>query len=251
YYLYNKLRFRHSYEMNRIFSYIILLIVMFSIFSCNAQYDNYEEERYQMVSEQIEKRGVRNETVLEAMRQVERHLFVPENARHMAYEDHPLPIGDDQTISQPYIVALMSELLDPDKSKKILEVGTGSGYQAAVLAEICDSIYTIEIFETLGLNAQHLLNKLGYANVKVIIGDGYQGWAEAAPYDGIIVTCAPTHIPESLKEQLAEGGKMIIPVGESYAQELVVLQKIKGKIRKLDVIPVRFVPMINKKGETY
>jgi len=165
--------------------------------------------------------------------------------------DYPLPIDEEQTISQPYIVALMTEVLDLDSSSKVLEVGTGSGYQAAVLAEICNSVYTIEIIESLGKKAKALLTQLGYKNVHVKIGDGYKGWKAFSPFDGIIVTCAPTHIPEPLKEQLAEGGKMVIPVGGRQVQELVLLSKEKGRLLQRSILPVRFVPMLKGNGGTY
>jgi protein-L-isoaspartate(D-aspartate) O-methyltransferase len=212
---------------------------------------NYEELRAEMVRSQIRMRGVTDEKVLAAMLKVERHLFVPETYREAAYEDFPLPVGDGQTISQPYIVAFMTEALELSKSDKVLEIGTGSGYQAAILAEICDSVYTIEIFPSLGNSARELLEELGYNNIFVKIGDGYQGWEEYAPYDAVIVTCAPTHIPQKLQEQLADGGRMIIPVGGNYTQELVLLKKKGGKLIKEDVLPVRFVPMINEKGDKY
>ena len=221
---------------------------------CNSQEsskDQYATQREDMVRYQIKARGVKDKKVLDAMLKVERHLFVPPEYSSQAYEDHPLPVGEGQTISQPYIVALMTDVLGLDSTDKVLEIGTGSGYQAAVLAEICDSVYTIEIFESLGTNAKNLLKVLGYDNVKVKIGDGYKGWKKHSPFDAIIVTCAPTHIPQPLKDQLTEGGKMIIPVGESYAQELVLLEKKNGRIVQKDIIAVRFVPMINEKGKKY
>ena len=210
----------------------------------NSQDPDYYQLRQKMVNEQIMARGVRTESVIKAMQKVERHLFVPEQYQNFAYSDRPLPIGEGQTISQPYIVALMTELLDLKKSDKVLEIGTGSGYQAAILAEICDSVYTIEIIPSLGKQAQALLRELGYHNIHCKIGDGYLGWPEHAPYDGIIVTCAPSKIPQPLKEQLAEGGRMVIPVGATYTQELVLVTKTKGKLIQKSVIPVRFVPML-------
>jgi protein-L-isoaspartate(D-aspartate) O-methyltransferase len=189
--------------------------------------------------------------VLDALKTVPRHRFVPEQNRHLAYNDHPLPIGEDQTISQPYIVALMTEILKPAPDQTVLEIGTGSGYQAAILAQLYKQVYTIEIIESLGKRSQNLLAEPGYRNVQVKIGDGYQGWKEHSPFDAIIVTCAPTHIPEPLKEQLAEGGKMIIPVGKAYDQRLVLLVKENGKIREKEVIPVRFVPMMGEDGNKY
>jgi len=221
---------------------------------CNSQEpskDDYSAERENMVRTQIKSRGVKDNKVLDAMKKVERHLFVPPEYMDKAYGDFPLPIGEGQTISQPYIVAFMTEILEPDKTMKVLEIGTGSGYQAAVLAEICDSVYTVEIFESLGTKAKNLLKILGYDNIKVKIGDGYEGWEKHSPFDAIIVTCSPTQIPKALVNQLSEGGKMIIPVGKSYAQELVLLTKEKGKLRQKDVLSVRFVPMIDAKGEKY
>ena len=242
--------------MNKI---IFLSIPTFSLFlfllqGCHAQEcgdKSYKTLREQMVKTQIEARGVKDQKVLKAMRSVPRHLFVPEENRRFAYSDFPLPIGEGQTISQPYIVALMTELLLPRETDKILEVGTGSGYQAAVLARIVDSVYTIEIYQSLATKAEELLQKLGYNNVVVQAGDGYAGWREHAPFNGIIVTCSPTDIPGPLEEQLAEGGRMIIPVGEGYNQELVIVTKENGKLRKKRVLPVRFVPMIDPDGDRY
>ena len=182
---------------------------------------------------------------------MERHQFVPESYASRAYSDHPLPIGEGQTISQPYIVALMTEVLNLKKSDKVLEIGTGSGYQAAILGELCDSIYTIEIVEVLGKRAANLLNTLGYENIDVKVGDGYKGWPEHAPFDAIIVTCSPTQIPQPLQDQLAEGGRMVIPVGKRDAQELVLLTKQEGKLQQNHIIPVRFVPMVDSTGATY
>ncbi|MBC8489813.1 MAG: protein-L-isoaspartate(D-aspartate) O-methyltransferase [Bacteroidetes bacterium] len=240
--------------MKKLFKLILFLMVSVIFGQCNSQEsskDQHATQREDMVRYQIKARGVKDKKVLDAMLKVERHLFVPPEYISQAYEDHPLPVGEGQTISQPYIVALMTEVLDPDSTKRVLEIGTGSGYQAAVLAEICDSVYTIEIFESLGTKAKNLLKVLDYDNVKVKIGDGYKGWEEHSPFDAIIVTCAPTHIPQPLKDQLTEGGKMIIPVGESYAQELVLLEKKNGRIVQKDIIAVRFVPMINGKGKKY
>ena len=199
-----------------------------------------------MVTYQIEARGVKDGRVLEVMRKVERHWFVPQELQHLSYEDTPLPIGEGQTISQPYIVALMTELLQLKGEEKVLEIGTGSGYQAALLAELAKEVYTIEILPTLASRAEKLLKDLGYKNIKVKCGDGYLGWPEFAPFDAIIVTCAPEHIPQSLIEQLAEGGRLVIPVGVSY-QELKLLVKTAGKIEQKDIIPVRFVPMLREK----
>jgi len=178
-------------------------------------------------------------------------LFVPKNYQRMAYEDRPLSIGEGQTISQPYIVALMTETLELKKDMKVLEIGTGSGYQAAILAEIVDQVYTIEIIESLGLKAENLLKSLNYNNINVKIGDGYKGWKEHSPFDAIIVTCAPADIPEPLEMQLKEGGKMIIPLGGSITQELVLFQKINGQLIRKVVAPVRFVPMVRHDGIRY
>jgi protein-L-isoaspartate(D-aspartate) O-methyltransferase len=168
----------------------------------------------------------------------------------MAYRDHPLPIGEGQTISQPYIVALMTEAIKPEPGMKVLEIGTGSGYQAAVLAELCQSVYTIEIVEILGRRARQILSGL-YKNVHFKIGDGYLGWPEFAPFDAIIVTCSPTKVPQPLADQLKEGGKMVIPVGEAGLQELVVLRKKDGRLERHAIIEVRFVPMVDHKGRSY
>jgi protein-L-isoaspartate(D-aspartate) O-methyltransferase len=203
-----------------------------------------------MVAEQIEARGIRDKKILAAMRKVERHRFVPENYRDGAYGDHPLPIGEGQTISQPYIVALMTAVVKPQPGMKVLEIGTGSGYQAAVLAELCKSVYTIEIVEKLGKQAQIILTEL-YKNVQVKIGDGYQGWPDQAPFDAILVTCSPTHVPQPLADQLREGGKMVIPVGKEGNQNLVVLTKTAGKLLQEAIIPVRFVKMVDSQGKTY
>ena len=197
-----------------------------------------------MVVEQIERRGVKDPRVLAAMRKVPRAEFVPDAVKDEAHDDRPLPIGHGQTISQPYIVAFMTEALALKGDEKVLEIGTGSGYQAAVLGELVREVYSIEIVEPLGQRAAEVLKKLGYANVKTRVGDGYQGWREAAPFDAIIVTCAPEDIPKPLVDQLAEGGRMIIPVGpEGKAQQLVLLRKKGGKLRRQEVLPVRFVPM--------
>lgn len=198
--------------------------------------------RRAMVSGQIERRGVTDPDVLNAMLKVERHRFVPETLRTHAYNDNPLPIGESQTISQPYIVALMTELLKPEERHKVLEVGTGSGYQAAVLAEIVKEVYTIEIVEPLGERAKALLDSLGYENIHVRIGDGYRGWPGEAPFDGIIVTAAPPEVPQPLIDQLKDGGRMVIPVGERY-QELLLITKENGEVKRETVTPVRFVPM--------
>lgn len=211
---------------------------------------NYARARERMVARQIEARGIKNPSVLRAMRKVPRHQFVPDGLRAFAYDDTALPIGEGQTISQPYVVALMTELIDPRPDKKVLEIGTGSGYQAAILAELFRDVYTMEIVETLGKRARQILSQL-YHNVHVRIGDGYGGWPEAAPFDAIIVTCAPTRVPRPLMEQLRENGRMVIPVGEAGRQKLYVLTRKKGRLEQQAVIDVLFVPMLDSKGEKY
>lgn len=231
----------------------IFLLFLFAAcsYSQDKMNNDYLHMRLQMVKRQIEARGIRDKDVLDAMKRVERHLFVPNGYQHSAYGDYPLPIGDGQTISQPYIVALMTDKLDLKNTDKVLEIGTGSGYQAAILAEICDSVFSIEIFESLYLKAGNLLTELGYNNIALKHGDGYKGWIEHAPYDAIIVTCAPSHIPPELEYQLTEGGRMIIPTGKEYKQELILLRKKKGKLIEEDIVPVRFVPMLREDGKSY
>jgi protein-L-isoaspartate(D-aspartate) O-methyltransferase len=204
--------------------------------------------RQRMVDKQLLGLGrdITNRLVLAAMRTVPRHAFVPEHLRSAAYEDRPLPIGYGQTISQPYIVAFMTEQVDPHPSDRVLEVGTGSGYQAAILATLAAEVYTIEIIEPLARQAEATLKRLGYGNVKVKVGDGYQGWPEHAPFNSIIVTCAPDHVPQPLIDQLKEGGKMIIPVGPLSDQSLYILEKHGPSIRRRAVLPVRFVPMTGR-----
>ncbi len=211
------------------------------------QHDPFARLRERMVVTQIENRGVANPAVLRAMRKVPRHLFVPKNDVDEAYQDHPVPIGYGQTISQPYIVAYMTDVIDPHPHFKVLEIGTGSGYQAAVLAEIVDSVFTMEIIPPLGKAAQKRLQKLGYRNVQVKIADGYYGWREHAPFDAIVVTAAAEYIPPPLLQQLKEGGKMVIPVGSPFfTQTLMLVQKKAGKITTQSLMPVRFVPFQRK-----
>ena len=201
--------------------------------------------RERMVREQIEARGVKNHRVLEAMRKVPRHLFIPEANRNMAYEDTPVPIGEGQTISQPYIVAYMTDALKIKPTDRVLEVGTGSGYQAAILGELAAEVYTIEVLPDLAERAAALLAELGYRNVHVRVGDGYLGWPEEAPFDAIILTAAPPEIPEPLLQQLAEGGRLIAPVGVDF-QQLVLIRKKEGRFTRENLLPVRFVPMTGR-----
>ena len=207
--------------------------------------DPYAFPRRQMVAEQLVRPGrdITNARVLDVMGKVPRHEFVPERLRPDAYSDLPLPIGQGQTISQPYIVAFMTEQLEPQPADRVLEVGTGCGYQAAVLAELVARVDTIEIIEELAQRAAADLKRLGYTNVHVHAGDGYKGWAEGAPFDAIIVTCAPERVPQPLIDQLKDGGRIIIPVGPVWSQDLVLLRKRGGKLEQHAVLPVSFVPM--------
>jgi len=209
---------------------------------------DWQAERRRMVAQQVEARGVADPRVLEALRRVPRHELVPEEWRDRAYDDAPLPIGHGQTISQPYVVAYMTELLEVEAGEKVLEVGTGSGYQAAVLAELGAEVYTIEIVEPLAARAARDLERLGYENVHVRAGDGYRGWPEGAPFDAIVVTAAPDHVPEPLVEQLAVGGRMAIPVGSVF-QEIVLLRRTPEGVEREEVMGVRFVPMTGEARE--
>jgi len=200
-------------------------------------------QRNAMVEEQMEARGISDPATLAAMRAVPRHEFLPLRLREEAYSDYPLPIGHGQTISQPYIVAFMTEAIRAQPGEKILEIGAGSGYQAAVLAQMGADVYTIEIVEPLAAMARQTLERLGYTNAHVKHGDGYRGWPERAPFDAVVVTCAPEKIPPDLIAQLKDGGRMIIPVGGGMEQELVLLRKHGDKVEKQFVLPVRFVPM--------
>ena len=199
--------------------------------------------RQAMVDEQIAARGITDAATLEAMRTVPRHEFLPMRLRDEAYMDYPLPIGHGQTISQPFIVAFMTEAISPQPGEKILEIGAGSGYQAAVLAQMGADVYSVEIVEPLADMARQTLERLGFTNAHVKHGDGFRGWPEYAPFDAIVVTCAPDQIPPPLVEQLRDGGRMIIPVGTGLSQELVLLRKKGDRIEKQSVLPVRFVPM--------
>ncbi len=207
---------------------------------------DYTSLRREMVEAHIRGRGIVDQRILRAFDQVERHLFVPGKYRHLAYQDTPLPIDEGQSISQPYIVAIMTHVIAPDAAKRILEIGTGSGYQAAILAELVNEVYTIEINEKLAASSKNLLLKLGYKNISFKTGDGYLGWPEQAPFDGIIVTCAPDMIPQPLIDQLAPGGRMVIPVRyASSVQDLILIEKTAyGRLKRTNLMPVQFVPLI-------
>lgn len=208
---------------------------------------DFGAQRQRMVEQQLKSRGIKDERVLAAMAKVPREKFIPADARADAYGDGPLPIGYDQTVSQPYIVAFMTEQLGPKPSDRVLEIGSGSGYQAAILAELVTNVYTIDIVEPLAKSAQATLQRLGYKNVHIKVGDGYKGWPEEAPFDAIIVTCAPENVPQPLVDQLQDGGRMVIPVGERFAQQLYLLEKKNGQLKESATLPVRFVPMLREK----
>ena len=229
----------------KVFLVVLVLLVAARPMPTYSQDRSYPIQRQMMVEEQIVSRGVTNSGVVKAMAEVPRHVFVPDRLREQSYVDGPLAIGSGQTISQPYIVALMTSLLELDGTEKILEIGTGSGYQAAVLSRLAREVYTIEIREELGEKAEHTLSDLGYDNIHVRIGDGYQGWPEQAPFDGIMVTAAPGEIPEPLIGQLKVGAKLVIPVGDFF-QDLLVLTKTADGVERREIIPVRFVPMIGE-----
>jgi protein-L-isoaspartate(D-aspartate) O-methyltransferase len=224
------------------FALSALLWFGFTLLASPSEQD-FAVARQHMVEDQIKGRGVTDSRVTEVMSSVPRHEFVPENYRARAYQDHPLPIGYGQTISQPYIVAFMTEQLHPQPTDRVLEVGTGSGYQAAVLSKLVAEVYTIEILKPLAQRAEVDLRRLNYSNVKVKAGDGYKGWPEHAPFDAIIVTAAPDHVPQPLIDQLKEGGRMIIPVGGREMQQLYLLEKHAGKLTRRAVLPVNFVPL--------
>lgn len=220
-------------------------ILFFSL--CSSEQDRFEKQRERLVERHLIPQGIKDKATLKAMRHVERHRMVPKDMQIYAYEDRPLPIGNGQTISQPFIVAFMTQAINPKPDMKVLEIGTGSGYQAAVLAEIVEEVYTIETVDELAERARETLTKMGYGNIHYKIGDGYHGWEEHAPFDAIIVTAAPEKIPPRLVEQLKEGGKMVIPVGPSANQHLQLIEKKKnGKITIKDLLPVRFVPFTRR-----
>jgi protein-L-isoaspartate(D-aspartate) O-methyltransferase len=232
-----------SLRIPRLRIFLLLLLALVGLSATGIAADRFAEQRREMVEEQIRLRGVANPAVLAAMERVPRHLFVPPPQRPAAYADTPLPIGHGQTISQPYIVARMTELLGVRRGDKVLEIGTGSGYQAAVLAEMGVQVYTIEIVEPLGREARATLSRLGYGSVEVRVGDGYKGWPAQAPFDAIIVTAAPPKIPQPLLDQVKAGGRIVLPVGEVW-QDLEVLTKRRdGSFERQKVLPVRFVPM--------
>ena len=235
--------------MKKFLSFVFTMTIIGS-FALSQQQSSFmskqwSEKANSMVKYQIEKRGITNTDILRVMKSTPRHLFVPSALSSMAYNDYPIPIGEEQTISQPYIVALMTDLLSLKGDEKILEIGTGSGYQAAVLSQLVDSVYTIEIVESLANTAKKRLDNLNYKNVVVKHGDGYKGWPSLAPFDAIIVTAAPEKVPQTLIDQLKIGGNIVIPVGDKW-QELQLITKIdENKTKKKTVIPVRFVPMVH------
>jgi protein-L-isoaspartate(D-aspartate) O-methyltransferase len=233
--------------MRRIPQYLV--VALLAVTGCQKQAQSSSElasERQKMVEEQLKPRGIRDQRVLDAMGKVPREEFVPENLRAQAYADSALPIGHDQTISQPFIVAFMTEQLRLQPSDRVLEIGTGSGYQVAVLSGLVKDVYTIEIVEPLAKEASARLTRLGYSNVHVKEGDGFQGWPEVAPFDAIIVTCAPDKVPPPLTQQLKDGGRMIVPVGSGIDQQLYLLEKKNGELAQTAILPVRFVPMIGE-----
>jgi protein-L-isoaspartate(D-aspartate) O-methyltransferase len=231
-------RVRRSWQWS-----IVWVLVNAGCHEKQAAGNDFVSERQRMVQEQLMPRGIHEERVLAAIAKVPREEFVPQEARAASYTDQPLPIGYGQTISQPFVVAFMTEQLQLKRDDRVLEIGTGSGYQAAILAELTAEVYTIEIIEPLAKNAEATLVRLGYKNVQVKAGDGYKGWPEHAPFDAVIVTCAPSHVPPPLVDQMKEGGRMIIPVGGLGEQELYLLEKKNGQLEQRAVLPVRFVPM--------
>ncbi len=221
---------------------ILILLVLFFTGRGFGQTD-YKSQRANMVAYQLKNRDITDKATLNAMMSVPRHQFVPDHLKKLAYEDGPIPIGEGQTISQPYIVAFMTQSLDLKPHYKVLEIGTGSGYQAAVLAEIADAVFTIEIVKKLGLAAKNRLKKIGYTNIEVKIGDGYHGWPEEGPFDAIIVTAGAESVPAALLEQLKEGGQLIIPLGPpNSVRQLVLATKKNGKVKTKNLMAVRFVP---------
>jgi protein-L-isoaspartate(D-aspartate) O-methyltransferase len=227
----------------------VFLVVLVPQLAPAQSRDPFQARRHAMVDEHIAAEGVTNPRVLQAMKDVPRHLFVRPALREFAYYDQALDIGEKQTISPPFIVAYMTEVIDPQPEDRVLEIGTGSGYQAAVLSGLVNEVYTIEIIPALGRNAERLLNKQGYRNVHVRIGDGYEGWPEHAPFDKIIVTCSPENVPQPLVDQLKDGGRMIVPLGERYQQVFHLLEKQAGKMVETRLLPTLFVPMTGESEE--
>ena len=226
-----------------------LLFAVIATTGCGQQSSttaDFALQRQRMVEQQLKPRGINDVRVLAAMAKVPREEFIPVDARAGAYEDGPLPIGYDQTISQPYVVAFMTEQLRPKQGDRVLEIGSGSGYQAAILAELMAEVYTMEIVGPLAKTAEATLQRLGYQNVHIKVGDGYKGWPEEAPFDAIIVTCAPENVPQPIVDQLKDGGRMVIPVGERFAQQLYLLEKKNGQLKESATLPVRFVPMLRE-----
>lgn len=227
---------------------LVPVLVISMLISFPVQEDVYKERKEKLVKQSIERRGVKDQAVLKSMRTVQRHLFVPQKSINNAYDDRPLPIGYGQTISQPFIVAYMTEVINPKPGFKVLEIGTGSGYQAAVLGEIVKEVYTIEIVPELGNSATARLKKLGYKNVYVKVADGYYGWKEQGPYDAIMVTAAAEFVPPPLIEQLKDGGRMVIPIGSPFfTQTLMLIEKKGKKITTKSLMPVVFVPFTRKR----
>jgi protein-L-isoaspartate(D-aspartate) O-methyltransferase len=229
-----------------------LIVALFAATGCGQKappISDFAAQRQRMVEKQLKPRDIKDDRVLAAMAKVPREEFIPADARADAYEDGPLPIGYNQTISQPYIVAFMTEQLRPKPSDRVLEIGSGSGYQAAILAELVADVYTIDIVEPLAKTAEANLQRLGYKNVHIRVGDGYRGWPEEAPFDAIIVTCAPEKVPQPLVDQLKDNGRMVIPVGERFAQQLYLLEKKNGQLKESATLPVRFVPMLREGKE--
>ena len=246
----------HQFRKRRPTWFFFVIVFVFSDNGFLASLTNTGEQtdtrlallREQMVEEQIQQRGITSENVIAAMKSVQRHLFVPQNLANRAYEDNPLPIGFNQTISQPFVVAYMTEIAALTEEAKVLEIGTGSGYQTAVLAEIVSEVFSIEILPELAIRSRNLLDDLGYRNLTIKSGDGYQGWPEEAPFDAIVVTAAPNHVPPALIEQLAVGGKLIIPVGQ-VQQEMTIITKTDSGASTVQTLPVRFVPMTGEAQE--
>jgi protein-L-isoaspartate(D-aspartate) O-methyltransferase len=233
--------------MRRIWQWLIIAVLAGT--GCGQQaapVTDFAAQRQIMIQQQLTARSINDARVLAAMAKVPREEFVAPESRAASYEDGPLPIGYGQTISQPYIAAFMTEQLRPKPSDRVLEVGTGSGYQAAILGELVSKVYSIEIVEPLAKNAEATLQRLGYKNVHLKIGDGYKGWPEAGPFDAIIVTCAPDKVPQSLVDQLKDDGRMVIPVGDRFAQQLYLLEKKNGQLKQSATLPVRFVPMTSE-----